>query len=95
MSKEQTRLSGISPVSSSTWMTGCDLDFMVEQDLWTAIYRLIWVSRSMVGILKVYTNFADMRLSPMVSVWNMAFALYPLTLMQASRALFSFPDGPT
>jgi len=67
---------------------------MVERDPLTAIFRLIGVLRSLVGIWKVDTNFPEMRLSPMVPVSNMAFALCPLTVMQASRALFSFPDGP-
>jgi len=31
----------------------------------------------------------------MVPVSNSAFALSALTVMLASRALFSFPDGPT
>jgi len=68
---------------------------MVERDTLTVIFKLIGVSRSFVGIWKVETNFPEMRLSSMVPVSNRAFALCPLTLMCPSRALFSFPDGPT
>ena len=68
---------------------------MVERDPLTAIFRLIGVSSSLVGIWKVETHFPEMRLSPMVPVSNRAFALCPLTVIYASRALFLFPDGPT
>jgi len=54
---------------------------MVEPDPLTAIFRLMGVSGSLVGIWKVDTNFPEMRLSPMVSVSNRAFALWPLTVM--------------
>ena len=67
---------------------------MVERDPLTAILSEIWVSRSWVGIWKVETNFPDMRLSPMVPVSNRAFALFPLTVIYALRALFLFPEVP-
>jgi len=54
---------------------------MVERDPLTAIFRLIEVSRSLVGIWKVDTNFPEMRLSLMVPVSNRVFALWPLTVM--------------
>ena len=67
---------------------------MVERDSLTAILREIGVLRSWVGIWKVEMYFPDMRLSPMVSVSNKAFTLCPLTVIYASRAQFSFPEGP-
>ena len=81
MSKEHTRASVILPVSSPTWITRSDLYFMVERDHLTANLRLIGVSRSLVGIWKIDTNFAEIRVSPMVFVSNRAFALCPLTVM--------------
>jgi len=54
---------------------------MAERDPLTAIFRLIGVLRSLVGIWKIDTNFPEMRLSPMVPVSNRAFALCPLTVM--------------
>ena len=67
---------------------------MVERDPLTAILSEIGVSRSWVGIWKAETNFPEIRLSPMVPVSNRAFALCPLTVIYASRARFSFPEGP-
>ena len=67
----------------------------MERNSLTAIFRLIEVCRSWVGIWKVETNFPDMRLSPIVPVSNRAFALWPLTVTYASRALFPLPEGPT
>ena len=67
---------------------------MVKRDPLTAIFSVIGVSRSWVGIWKVETNFPEIRLSPMVPVSNKAFALWPLTVMYASRTRFSFPEGP-
>ena len=67
---------------------------MVERDPLTAMLSEIGASRSWVGIWKVETNFPEMRLSPMVPVSNKAFALRPFTVMYASRARFSFPEGP-
>jgi len=62
-------------------MTACDFEFMVERDPRTAMFRLIGVLRSMVGLWKVDMNFPEKRLSPMVPVLNRACALYPWTLM--------------
>jgi hypothetical protein len=45
-------------------------------------------------MLKVETNFPDMRLSPIVPVSNRAFALCPFTVMYASRVLASALGGP-
>ena len=67
---------------------------MVERNPLTAILSEIGVSRSWVEIWKVETNFPEIRLSPMLPVSNKAFALCPLTVMYASRAWFSFPEGP-
>ena len=54
---------------------------MVERDPFTAIFRLMGVSRSLVGIWKVDMNFPEMRLSPMTPVSNGAFALCLLTVV--------------
>ena len=64
---------------------------MLERDPLTAILRLMGGTRSWVGIWWVVTNFPDIRLSPMVPVSNRAFALWPLTVMYASRALEDVP----
>jgi len=63
---------------------------MVECDPWTAIFGLRGVSRCLVGIWKVDTNFPEMRLSPMVPVSNRAFGLCPLTVMESLRLCFCF-----
>ena len=52
------------------------------------------MSRSWVGIWKIEMNFPDIRLSRMVPVSNKAFALCLLTVIYASRARFSFLEGP-
>ena len=67
---------------------------MVERDPLTAFLSEIGLSRSWVGIWKVEMNFPEKRLSSMVPVSNKAVALCPLTVMYASRARFSFPEGP-
>jgi len=54
---------------------------MVERDPWTAIFKLIQVSRSLIGIWNVDINFAAMRLSPMVTKSKRTFVLSPLTVM--------------
>jgi len=48
---------------------------MVERDPLTAIFRLIGVSRSLVGIFKVDRSFPEMRISAMVHVSNRVLAL--------------------
>jgi len=53
----------------------------VERHPLTATFRLIVVSRSLVGIWKVDPNFPETRLSLMVPVSNRVFALSPLTVM--------------
>ena len=62
-------------------MRGWDVRFVVERDSWTSILGLMGVSRSLVGIWKVDTNFPEMTLSPMVPVSNRALALCPLTVL--------------
>ena len=57
--------------------------------------RLIGVSRSRVGLWQLEMNFPDIILSPMVSVSNRDFALWPLTVTEASRAMFPLPESPT
>jgi len=54
---------------------------MVVRDPLPLIFRLIEVSRSLVGICMSDTNFPEMRLSPMVPLLNRAFALCPLTVL--------------
>ena len=76
-----TRAGGMAPLSISIWITGCDLWLIVERDPLTAIFRLVGVSRSLVGIWKIEMNIPEIRLSPMVPVSNSAFALWPLTVM--------------
>jgi len=53
---------------------------MVEWDPLTAIFRLIGVLRSLVGIWKVDTNFPEIRLSLIVPVSNRVLAWSPLTV---------------